>query len=249
MKFKRFFIFIFLIVLLALLSIYYPHLTGKSISNNQEYELEEVFVTRVIDGDTLVYEINNITYNCRLLGINTPEKSQAYYQEAKDFLKQVENKTIAVLKDKEDEDKYGRKLRYVFYKNNLLNAEILQEGFATSFMLDGLKYKGKFRNAENYARNNGIRLWEKSENICQGCIKLLELNYIDEFFIINNNCNFDCDLNGWIIKDDANHFFKLDNLNAEETRRYDSKTKIWNDNGDRFFMRDEIGGLVVFYEY
>lgn len=246
MKYKRFFIFIFVIILLSLLSVYYPKLTGEAVSNsNTEYQKEEVFVTRVIDGDTIETDLGTI----RLLGINTPENKMPYYQEAKDFLKQIENKTVEILRDKEDEDKYDRKLRYVFYENELLNAEILQEGFATSFMLESLKYEDKFRNAENYARNREIKLWEKSKEKCAGCIGLVELNYSAEFFIIDNHCNFSCDLNGWIIKDDANHIFKLEILDAGEERRYDSKTKIWNDDKDRFFMRDEGGKLVVFYEY
>lgn len=246
MKTKRLLVFFLVIFILAVLSIYYPKLTGKSISDSDiEYEKETVFVSRVIDGDTII--CNN--QSTRLLGINTPEKGQAYYREAKDFLNQIENKTVDILRDNEDEDKYNRKLRYVFYENELLNAEILQEGLATSFMLEGLKYESKLKNAEIYAKNNGIKLWEKSDYECSSCIKLLELNYTDEFFVINNNCNFDCDLNGWIIKDDANHIFKLDNLNAGEKRRYDSKIKIWNDDGDRFFMRDKTGKLVVFYEY
>ena len=173
-----------------------------------------------------------------------------YYQEAKDYLiLEIENKTIEVLRDKEDIDKYDRKLRYVFYEDRLLNIEILQEGLATSFMLDGLKYEDKLRKAEESARESEIRLWEKSYDECADCIELVELNYTDEFFIISNDCDFSCNLNGWIVKDDANHIFKLDNLNAGEEQKYESKTKIWNDEGDRFFMRDETGKLVVFYEY
>jgi endonuclease YncB( thermonuclease family) len=246
---KKAIIFFVIIISLGLLSVFYPYFTGEKEINPVEYEREQVFVTRVIDGDTLVYEINNISYTCRLLGINTPEKKMFYYQKAKDFLKQVENKTIQILRDKEDEDKYDRKLRYVFYKNNLLNAEILQEGLATSFMLKGLKYEDKFRNAENYAKNKEIRLWEKSEDKCAKCILLVELNYSVEYFIIKNKCNFDCELKGWIVKDNANHFFKLNNLFVGEEEKYQSKGSVWNNNGDRFFMRDEIGGLVVFYEY
>ncbi len=245
MKLNRILIFILVIIFLGLLSVYYPKLTGESIKEN-EYEKETIFAARVIDGDTFEDDSGQ---SYRLLGINTPEKKMPYYQEAKDFLKQIENKTIDILRDNEDEDKYNRKLRYVFYENRLLNAEILQEGLATSFMLESLKYEDKLRQAETYAKDNGIRLWEKSYDECSNCIKLVDLNYTDEFFIINNDCNLDCDLNGWIIKDDANHFFKLDNLNAGEKRRYDSEIKIWNDEGDRFFMRDEEGKLVVFYEY
>jgi len=245
MKTKRLLIFLFIIILLVLLSIYYPKFTGEAVSDNQEYEKENCFVNRVIDGDTLICGNQTI----RLLGINTPEKKMPYYQEAKDYLKQIENKSVEILRDFEDTDKYDRKLRYIFYENELINAEILQEGLATSFMLEGLKYEDKFRNTENYAKNKGIRLWEKSHDECSSCINLLELNYTEEYFAIKNNCDFDCNLEDWTVKDDANHIFKLDNLNAGEETRYYSKIKVWNDDKDRFFMRDETGKLITFYEY
>ena len=73
MKLKRFFVFILIIILLSLLSIFYPYLTGEKSFGDVEYERETAFVTRVIDGDTLVYEINNISYTCRLLGIDNIE--------------------------------------------------------------------------------------------------------------------------------------------------------------------------------
>ncbi|MDD5191616.1 MAG: thermonuclease family protein [Candidatus Nanoarchaeia archaeon] len=245
MKIKRLLVFLLVILILVLLSVYYPKLTGNYISNSQNYQKESCFVSRVIDGDTLI--CNN--QSTRLLGINTPEKKMPYYDEAKDFLKQIENKSVEILRDKEDVDKYDRKLRYVFYENRLLNSEILQEGLATSFMLEGLRYEDKFWVAESYAKDNEIKLWEKSNDECTNCIELLELNYTDEFFIIKNSCDFDCSLEGWSVKDDANHIFRLDILDSSESKGYKSKTNIWNDDGDRFFMRDETGKLVVFYEY
>ena len=70
---KRVLIFLGIILGLALLSIFYPYLTGEKSINPVEYERESAFVTRVIDGDTLVYEIKNISYTCRLLGIDNKE--------------------------------------------------------------------------------------------------------------------------------------------------------------------------------
>lgn len=79
------------------------------------------------------------------------------------------------------------------------------------------------------------------------------LNETLDYFIIKNNCDFYCNLNNWSAKDDANHFFIISDLNGFEERKYDSlelfKTEVWNDNGDRFFMRDSAGRLVIFYEY
>ncbi len=248
---KRLFIFILIILALALLSIFWPQLTGNSIKNsNTEYQKETGLVTQIIDGDTIHVNINGTDETIRLLGINTPEKNKPYYQEAKDFLiKELENKSIQLLRDKEDIDRYDRKLRYVFIGYQLINVEIVQQGFATTFMLDELKYKDKFINAEKFARDNGINVWKKSNDICTSCIILAKLGPIEDFFIIKNNCNFLCNLSGWIIKDDANHFTYLDKLDANEEKEYKSKTEIWNDDHDRFFMRDKKGDLVVFYEY
>ena len=71
MKVKRLLVFLIVILLLSFLAVYYPHFTGKSILDSQNYEKEQAFVTRVVDGDTLVYRIGNISQSCRLLGINT----------------------------------------------------------------------------------------------------------------------------------------------------------------------------------
>lgn len=248
MRLKRFVIFVLLILVLGVLAYYWPVITGGAVKN-QDYEPEPAFVLRVIDGDTIEVELNENKETIRFLGINTPEKGKEYYEEAKDYLKEVENKSIEVLRDLEDVDKYDRKLRYVFYNRRLINVEILQEGLATSFMLDGLKYENKFKTAEEFAKKNEINLWEKSSDKCASCINLVELNYTDEFFIIKNICSFNCDLNGWLVKDDANHFFKLNSLNSGEEEKYESKIKVWNDDGDRFFMRDDKGKLVIFEEY
>ena len=71
MKIKRIAAFILIIALLALVSIIYPHLTGNSVSNsNTEYEREQAFVTKIVDGDTIHVNINNKEEVVRLLGIN-----------------------------------------------------------------------------------------------------------------------------------------------------------------------------------
>ena len=245
MKIKKLLLFLFVLFLLGLLSFYYPKLTGKAVEKTEDYKPEPAFAIKIIDGDTIESDIGKI----RLLGINTPEKGKPYSKEALNFLKQIENKSLIVLRDKEDLDKYGRKLRYIFYGNQFINAEILQKGLATSFMLNGLQYKEKLKKAEDYARANGIELWEKSADICVNCIKLSELNSKEEFFVLRNECDFDCELSGWVVKDDANHFFKINSLNSGESESYKSEASIWNDNEDRFFLRDSKGKLVLFYEY
>ncbi len=246
MRLRKFLIFLLVILLLALISIYWPKITnavsGNAINDNGK---EPAFVKRVIDGDTIDTDIGRI----RLLGINTPEKSYYLHDEAEDYLREIENKSVLLLRDGDDVDKYNRKLRYIFYDNRIINVDILQNGYATSFLTDGLIYKDKLKTAEDFAMKSGIGLWEKSNDKCASCTKLKELNANDEYFIIENSCNFQCNLNGWVVKDDANHFFKLTSLNALDNKKYVSPEKIWNDDGDRFFMRDKQGKLVVYYSY
>jgi len=256
MKINRLIIFLILIILLLLIGYYYSF-TGKAVQESKNKTIsqkESGFVTRVVDGDTIHVNINGKDEIVRLLGINTPEKKKPYYKEAKDFLIQnIENKSVELVIDGENIDRYGRKLRYIFYDNRLINVEIVENGFATTFMLDGLKYMDKFVNAEKFAMNSGKGLWKKSNDKCVSCIRLVLLNATVDYFLIRNDCDFYCNLVNWSVKDDANHFFSIYSMNGFEERKYDSielfKAEVWNDNGDRFFMRDSSGGLVIFYEY
>lgn len=238
MNFHKLIGFLVAIILLSILSAFYPTLTGNSIV---DYDLEEIKVLRIIDGDTIDSSIGKI----RLLGINTPERGDNYYNEAKDFLEFLQNKSILALRDFEDEDRYNRKLRYLYYNNMNINTKILENGLATLFMNKGLSLEKELIKAENSARNKAIGLWEKSNNKCSTCFELIELNEIDEYFILKNNCNFQCT---GIVRDSANHEFSIE-IKGYNEKRYESKGKIWNNNGDRFFLRDNNGKLMLFYEY
>jgi micrococcal nuclease len=151
---KRLLIFILIIILLGLLSVFYPE-EGLSFTKNN-YEKEKCFVDRIIDGDTLV--CNNETI--RLLGIDTPEKGESYFQEAKDYLSFVDGKEIEILRDWDDLGKYKRKLRYVFYEDRLINIEIVEQGLAVAFMTEGLIYEDKLFRAEEVAKENCLGLWK-----------------------------------------------------------------------------------------
>ncbi len=66
---KRVLVFLLIILVLVVLSVFYPYLTGEKSFGSVDYEKEQCFVNRVIDGDTLV--CNNDTI--RLLGIDNKE--------------------------------------------------------------------------------------------------------------------------------------------------------------------------------
>mgnify|MGYP002831497502 CR=1 FL=1 len=153
---KRIIIFFSVILGLVLLSIFYPYLTGERKIIAVDYEKESCFVNRIIDGDTLVCDNETI----RLLGIDTPEKGEEYYQEAKDYLMIVNNKEIEILRDWDDLGKYYRKLRYVFYENRLINIELIEQGLAIAYYHEDLKYEEKLLGAEEFARESCFGIWE-----------------------------------------------------------------------------------------
>jgi len=251
MSAKRILIFFLVISLLGLLSVYYPKLTGEATKTQaQEYPKEQAILERVIDGDTIEALVNNETWKIRLLGINTPEKKMPFSNESKAFLQQFVGKKITLERDWEDTDKYKRKLRYIYFDNRFLNQEILELGLANSYYTSGLKYEQQFLNAENQAKNLQIGIWTKSKEVCSDCIKLKELNPIQEYFILINECSYDCDMIRWFAKDAGRNTFYLSAIVSGQESIYSSNGKdVWNNDGDRFFMFDDRGLLVLFYQY
>lgn len=243
MKIKRLLVFFIVIFLLSILSLIYPSLTGEVVNN--EYEKEEAILLRVIDGDTIETDLGKV----RLLGINTPEKNMPYSNESKNLLRHFENQSIELLRDIDDKDLYGRMLRYLFYENRLINIEILEKGFASSYMTSGLRYEKEILRAENYSREYSLGIWEKSQDVCADCISLIELNATAEFFIIKNSCGFVCNLQGWFVKDTGRNLFWLKSISAGEQQTFNSSKAVWNNDGDSFFMFDNSGKLVTFSRY
>ena len=156
---KRVLIFFGIIIFLGLLSFFQPYLAGeKELIKNHDFDEETCFVDRIIDGDTLVCDGETI----RLLGIDTPERGEFLYQEAKDYLSIVNEKEIEILRDWDDKGKYGRDLRYIFYEGRLINVEIVEQGLAKAYYYDDLVYEEKLLNAERFAKENCLVIWEES---------------------------------------------------------------------------------------
>lgn len=119
---------------------------------------EKAKLVRVVDGDTIVVEIDdNYEAKVRLIGIDTPESvaSKEYLDrtgkentiegvEASDFTKALlaDHDYVYLEKDTSDTDRYDRKLRYVWLeipedatdpeqiKSSMLNAMLLDAGVA-----------------------------------------------------------------------------------------------------------------------
>ena len=129
---------------------------GYSIKNNtpqkdvnnpvleKTVEEQHYKISRVVDGDTVELDtgIEVRIKRVRLLGINTPERGEHLYKEAKDALDSlVMNKQIIVEKEHNELDKYGRALGYISVDGKIANIELVRLGYAKAFMHKGLKYE------------------------------------------------------------------------------------------------------------
>jgi len=234
--------YLILIVLFSIISIEINE-TSKVIKNNLVQK--KVFVKQVIDGDTIKTDIGDV----RFLGINAPEKNKYYYNESKEYLRFIENKTITLIFDNIEKDKYQRYLGYIEYNGLIVNIDLIEKGYASVYMSEGLYYEDKLIRAEKSARQNQLGIWEKSNETCYFCIDLIELDPEQEFFILKNSCNFDCYLDKWYVKDSGRNEFKLSLIKANQEEKVQSKTNIWNNDHDKFFMRDSSGLLALYYGY
>ncbi len=150
-------------VLLLILIFIAGFLTSQIYTDLQSEKIfeprQETTVTQIIDGDTLVVEGGA---RIRLLGMNTPEKGEKFYSEAKEFLANLTfKKTVTLEKDIENKDQYDRYLRYIWIDGTLVNLELVRNGFAYALVYEpNIKYQAEIAEAEQEAKEEKIGLWK-----------------------------------------------------------------------------------------
>lgn len=131
---------------------------------------DEVIISRVIDGDTIiVINKEGKEERVRLLLIDTPEsvhpteEEQKFGKEASDFAKKhlKQGEIVTLEKGNPEKDKYGRTLAYVFVEGVNFNQLILEEGYArVAYVYEpNTKYLKEFKEAENRAKTKNLNIW------------------------------------------------------------------------------------------
>lgn len=138
----------------------------------EEIVREQYLVTRVIDGDTLVIDMNGEEERLRIIGIDTPESVrpntpvECLSLEAGEYTKSMlENEYIETEYDdtQGNRDKYDRLLRHVFIDDINFGEKIIQDGYAYEYTYDmPYTYQREYVEAERYARENEVGLWSDS---------------------------------------------------------------------------------------
>src|SRR3989344_2601640 len=126
-------------------------------------------VQRVVDGDTVeILYFNNEIKVIRLIGIDTPETVdprkpvQCFGKEASQKTKNlIDGKKVRIEKDSIGDtiDKYGRLLRYVYLDNSLVNAELIEQGFAYAYTAYPFSKSSDFKKLEARAKSQLRGLW------------------------------------------------------------------------------------------
>ena len=120
-------------------------------------------VRRVIDGDTFEAETGE---KVRLIGINAPEISDIFGQEAKQYLSDlIENKTVDLQADNSsnNRDRYQRLLRYVILEGVDINKKMVSDGFAFAFLKYNFSKSTEYKHAQILSREANKGIWGDSK--------------------------------------------------------------------------------------
>jgi endonuclease YncB( thermonuclease family) len=241
MKRKDAFILALLCTILLAANFYFFH----NLENRRT-----VKITRVIDGDTIVFGDET----ARLLNINTPEKNEKGYEEAKNFLLQYENESVEI--EFTSLDKYDRLLVRVFAPE-YLNLQLVKQGLAKKFLVEEAELK-LFDDAETQAVEQERGLWSKS-NFSE-CISSAVFPY-EEFVEITNRCS-KINLANFYLEDESRKKYKfpsieigtvilhsLNGTNNETDLFWGNSGNVWNNDRDTAYLFDAEGNLVCHSSY
>ncbi|MGH2826593.1 MAG: thermonuclease family protein [Actinomycetota bacterium] len=149
------------------------------------FEIAEV--TRVVDGDTIEVVVTGRShgpaagkagvgevYKVRLIGIDTPESVkpgspvECFGKEASAAAAALlEGEEVTLVKDVEETDAYERLLRYVYLGEEMVNARLVLNGYASAYTYPpNVRHSELFVQLQREARENDRGLW--STDTCNG---------------------------------------------------------------------------------
>ena len=137
-------------------------------------EKEMVHLSKCVDGDTAKFMIKKKVYTVRFLAIDTPETKhpkkgeEPFGKEASVYtcqrLTNANKIELEYDSNSEKEDKYGRRLAFVFVDGELLQSELIEKGYAkVAYLYGDYKYTDALKLEEKLARVHKKGLWNQDE--------------------------------------------------------------------------------------
>lgn len=146
-----------------------PGLSDVVGLDEQSEQSEDTYlVTRVVDGDTIIVDVDGTEERIRMIGIDTPEsvhpdadRNVEYGKVASAFTREkLQDQNVTLEYDVEERDRYGRILAYVWLDGEMLNKTLLQEGHAkVATYPPNVKYVDDFTALQEQARDNEKGVW------------------------------------------------------------------------------------------
>lgn len=115
-------------------------------------------VVTVIDGDTIDVVINGQELRVRYIGVNTPERDEPCYSEARSAnAALVRNQTVTLVRDQSETDRFGRLLRFVYVGDVFVNEQLVRDGWAEVVVYPpDTSQSANFRALEQQAARAGL---------------------------------------------------------------------------------------------
>jgi micrococcal nuclease len=126
-------------------------------------------VLRVVDGDTIRVRLDGRTERVRYIGVDTPESVKPGTP-VQCFAKRaaaanaalVAGRSVRLVGDVEQRDRYGRLLAYVYRESDgaFVNAQLVRDGYARTLTIaPNVAHARQFAQLARTARDDGRGLW------------------------------------------------------------------------------------------
>ena len=208
-------------------------------------------VVHVSDGDSMIVAIDGEEYRVRLIGINAPEQGECMGAEARQSLTDlVADRSVVLEKDAEDEDHFGRLLRYVWLDGTFINEALVADGLVIAKDYEpNLSRKASLDQAQTTAQSAGLGMW--AEGACGEAtpadISIVAIqanppgpdedNLNGEFVIFRNDSSESVDLSGFILRDgsSSNRYELPDGFSPATGDEFVIYVGCGNDSGNELY--------------
>lgn len=145
-------------------------------------------VVRVVDGDTIIIDMDGTEERVRMIGVDTPEsvapeasRNVPFGKVASEFTKsQLVGKQVSLEYDVSERDQYDRILAYVYLDGKMFNKTLIEEGYARTVTFPpDVKYADELAQLQSEAREAGKGVWEDFESAFPGKDKPKETGLTD----------------------------------------------------------------------
>jgi micrococcal nuclease len=134
-------------------------------------------VVHVVDGDTIDVRLGGRRDTVRYIGIDTPEEYKPDTPvecfsriAARVDAELVAGERVRLVTDREERDRYGRLLAYVYRARDglFVNAELMRRGLAHTLPIrPNVRYAARFAKLQKEARRAGRGLWDACPGLAE----------------------------------------------------------------------------------